>query len=372
MKKTYIFLFFLVVFLSVSVAYSDGFSSNPDQINLAAKSVMKLEVLDKNGDVIKTGSGFVAFDNRHLITNYHVADEADMIYAYSDAGDPYIIIDVCISDSQKDIAVLQFFSPTDMSPLALNETGEVTRASSVVAIGSPKGFTNTISTGIVSSVFEEGGCGYIQFTAPISSGSSGGALFNDDGKVIGITSMNYDDGVGTNQNLNFAVDIKEVLSLYGMWKGQSFSLQELQVSDIYAPEPSKTTAPTKTPVPATELPEFQDYQTVSAGEIYKNPDTYKGKIVDLMTSMSVVQSYVEENDYIIVGFGNDAYIKFIIRNYKQNADANQMKQSIKKVSSFSVVGKVIGGVLFEDPRNKKSYTRYIPAIEVESIKYRMK
>lgn len=305
MKRVFLILLFLGVCLSVTVVCADGFSDNPEQINLAAKSVMKLEALDKHGDVFKTGSGFVAFDNRHLITNYHVADEADMIYAYSDTGDLYIIMDVCISDSQKDIAILQFFSPTDLSPLELNETGEVTRASAVVAIGSPKGFTNTISTGIVSSVFEEGGCGYIQFTAPISSGSSGGALFNDDGKVIGITSMNYDDGVGANQNLNFAVDIKEVLSLYGMWQGQSFSLQEIQVSDIYKSESSKTIAPTKTPVPATEIPEFQDYQTVSAGEIYKNPDTYKGKIVDLMTSMSVVQSYMEENDYIILFVESD-------------------------------------------------------------------
>ena len=372
MRLKCFFLFLLVLCFLLPLAYADGFSDNPDQINQAAKSVMKLEVLDKNSDVIKTGSGFVAFDNRHLITNYHVADEADMIYAYSDTGDLYIIMDICISDSQKDIAILQFFSPTDLSPLALNETGEVTRASAVVAIGSPKGFTNTISTGIVSSVFEEDGCGYIQFTAPISSGSSGGALFNDDGKVIGITSMNYDDGVGANQNLNFAVDIKEALSLYGMWEGQTITLRELQASDIHTPEPSKTPAPTKTPASATEVPEFQDYQTVSAGKLYKDPDTYKGKIVDLMTSMSVVQSYVEENDLIIVGFGNDAYIKFIFRNYKQNADANKMKQSIKKVSSFTAVGKVIGGDLFEDPKNKKSYTRYIPVIEVESIKYKLK
>jgi len=368
MRLKCFFLFFLVLCFLLPLAYADGFSNNPDQINLAAKSVMKLEVLDKNGDVIKTGSGFVAFDNRHLITNYHVADEADMIYAYSDAGDLYIIMDACISDSQKDIAVLQFFSPTDLSPLMLNETGEVIRASAVVAIGSPKGFANTISTGIVSSVFEENGCGYIQFTAPISSGSSGGALFNDDGKVIGITSMNYDDGVGANQNLNFAVDIKEAISLYGMWEGQTINLRDLRASDIYTHELSKAPASIKTPAPVTEVPEFQDYQTVSAGKLYKDLDTYNGKIVDLMTSMSVVQSYVEGNDYIIVGFGNDVYIKFIIRNYKQNVDADQMKQSIKKVDSFSAVGKVIGGTLFEDPKNKKSYTRYIPVIEVESLK----
>lgn len=248
-RAKYICLILAAACAFLAFASAEGFSDDPERINQAAKSVMKLEVLDKNGDIIKTGSGFVAFDNRHLITNYHVADGADMIYAYSDTGDPYIIMDVCISDSQKDIAVLQFFSPTDMSPLTLNESGEVTRASSVVAIGSPKGFSNSVSSGIVSSVFEEDGCGYIQFTAPISSGSSGGALFNDDGVVIGITSMNYDDGMGVSQNLNFAVNIKEAVALFSSFDGEKHGLSSLSISDVSASKMTSTPSPKPTPSP---------------------------------------------------------------------------------------------------------------------------
>ncbi len=368
----------IVMLCMLSVACADGFSNDPDTINEAAKSVIMLEVY-KDGDLIKTGSGFVAFDNRHLVTNYHVVDGADMIYAYSDVGDPYIIMSACITDSNRDIAILQFFSPTDLVPLTLNETGEVQRASSIVAIGSPKGLNNTVSMGNVSALYEENGISYIQFTAPISSGSSGGALFDDDGKVIGITTFTYVDGQSVVQNLNFAVNIQEVISLYELWDGKTVDLRDLEKSDIFTPEPTdtpkptNTPKPTKTPAPPTEEPKIEDYQSISAGKLYDNRDLYTGYIVDLMTSMKVVQYSVEGKDFIVIGYGNDVYIQFIIRDYKNNKDGNKMKQAIKKVSSFTAVGKVIGGALFDDPKYKnRNYTLYIPVIEVESIKYKTK
>ena len=251
----------LALLASLAPAWAaDGFSNDADRINAAARSVLKLEVYDRDNDLIKTGSGFVAFDNRHLVTNYHVADEADKILAYSDTGDPYIIFDVCIGDSVKDIAILQFFSPTDLAPLELNEE-ELKRATPVVAIGSPKAFSNAVSTGIIGSIFEEGGCSYIQFTAPISSGSSGGALFNDSGRVIGITSMAYDDGKGVNQNLNIAVNSAEVISLYRQWNGETRSLADLRDVD----------AGTKAAAPATPEPFSGGNEDTAPG-----PGTYTG------------------------------------------------------------------------------------------------
>ena len=91
------------------------------------------------------------------------------------------------------------------------------RAEPVIAIGSPKGFTNTVSTGIISNIYNEDGFNRIQFTAPISPGSSGGALFNGNGEVIGITSSTYIDS----QNLNFAIQITEVIDLYSQWDGKT-------------------------------------------------------------------------------------------------------------------------------------------------------
>lgn len=71
----------------------------------------------------------------------------------------------------------------------------------VVAIGNPEGYSGTISTGIVSGVRTVYLTRVVQTTAPISPGSSGGALLNGQGRVVGVTSMGNIQG----QNLNFAV-----------------------------------------------------------------------------------------------------------------------------------------------------------------------
>lgn len=149
------------------------------------------------------------FDNMTLITNYHVIENASTIIADSDDGYQYFVTKVLIASKENDIAILQFMTPTIMQPLEYS-TDSIKRGSSIVAIGSPIGLKNTVSLGNVSSVYNEDGVNWIQFTAPISHGSSGGALLNDNGQVIGITSASYIDG----QNLNLAISISDVVALY--------------------------------------------------------------------------------------------------------------------------------------------------------------
>ena len=158
MKKHLLFLFiFSILLLSVTFACADGFSSDPDAVEKAAKSVLMLEVR-KDGETIATGSGFVVFDNKTLVTNYHVIENADMIFAQSDNGYEYIIMQLCIADKEKDLAILRFYSPTDLQPLTLHTTVDQKRIEPVVAIGSPRGLKNTVSTGNISAVFEELAC----------------------------------------------------------------------------------------------------------------------------------------------------------------------------------------------------------------------
>ena len=77
------------------------------------------------------------------------------------------------------------------------------------AIGSPSGLRNTLSEGIVSGLREIKGIQHIQTTTPISPGSSGGGLFDAEGKLIGITTFR----IGDNGNLNFAVSLDEAFPL---------------------------------------------------------------------------------------------------------------------------------------------------------------
>ena len=115
---------------------------------------------------------------------------------------------------------------------------KIKRGERVTAIGSPKGLKNTVSMGNVSAVFTEDNVDWIQTTAPMSQGSSGGALFIEAGKVIGITSASRTDG----QNLNFAINISEVVTLYQAWNqsvisplGQQAGLTEnyVKMGDSY-------------------------------------------------------------------------------------------------------------------------------------------
>lgn len=211
MKRAVSMLLALIL-VGLLPAQAAGFCSNTAAINEACQSVMKLEVKDDRGDVIASASGFLAYDDQTLVTNCHVIEKAHAITAYSDTGATFEIGSVLCANSDNDLAILRFREPTGLKPLPLNEEGTVYRASPVVAIGSPKGFSNTVSKGNVSSTYTgDDGVRYIAFNAAISGGSSGGALLNDEGQVIGVTSAFY---TGAAQNLNLAVNILEVMELY--------------------------------------------------------------------------------------------------------------------------------------------------------------
>ncbi|MBQ3761052.1 MAG: trypsin-like peptidase domain-containing protein [Clostridia bacterium] len=259
MKQRLIGTFFILLLLSalITFGHSESFSRNPEAINEAAKSVMMLEIYDDQLNYIGSGSGFVAFDSGYLLTNYHVVKDGFLIFAYSDDGTPYYITEVLCADSNKDICILCFRNATGLKPLELNYDSEgLMRASQVVAIGSPLGFSNTVSIGNISGLYNLDNVSYIRFTAPISHGSSGGALFDDNGLVIGITSASYVDG----QNLNEAVSISEAIDL--MIKCNNFepvSLESIKQNDVASTpitsistqKPTPTAAPelTTTPVP---------------------------------------------------------------------------------------------------------------------------
>ncbi len=241
---TGLLLFALISMLPPCMAGAEGFQKDYQAIDNAAKSVLMLEVYDADNAFIASGSGFVAYNNKTLITNFHVIENADSIAALSDAGEYYYLYEVLAYSKEKDIAILKFLSPTDLKPLELasNET-RVFRGEPVVAIGSPEGLTNTVSLGNISAVRNDIGMTEYQFTAPISHGSSGGALLNNSGQVIGITYATFAAG----QNLNMAIPIHYAAELYANPLPQSIFLGSLwQEGSKDLPTP----APTATPHPA--------------------------------------------------------------------------------------------------------------------------
>lgn len=166
-----------------------SFQTDYEAIDRAAQSVFLLEVYNESNETIATGSGFVAFDTGTLITNEHVIEDAAYIIAYSDQYKAsYKLLNLKAVDEKKDIAILEFDADANVTPLTIDLQSKLLRGQPVTAIGSPRGVINTVSSGNISNIvyYSEEIPDYIQFTAPISPGSSGGALFNDNGAVIGL------------------------------------------------------------------------------------------------------------------------------------------------------------------------------------------
>jgi len=229
-------------------------SNQDNKIEKLSKSVLLLNIYDTKNELSATGSGFIAFEDDILITNYHVIENGYKIEAVDEKDVVYSLDKIVAYDKEKDLAILKFSSPTDLRPLKLHNSSKISKGDEVIAIGSPLGLKNTVSKGIVSSIREDFSADIIQFTAPVSSGSSGGVLLNERGKVIGVTFAGMEDG----QNLNLAIPSNEILKVY---KGE---LLESSVQDFFFEQ---------NPVEKYK----QECLQVSFDEIYKEHGRYNEK-----------------------------------------------------------------------------------------------
>jgi len=169
-----------------------------------AKSVFYVEVSDARGEPFASGSGFFITSDGIAVTNYHVIEGASSAkIVLSDSQKEYTVAGVLNYSEKEDWAVIKV-NGSGFTPLEIGEKSSVVGGANVYAIGSPLGLQNTISQGIISNVEREiGGTTYIQCTVAISNGSSGGALINKYGQVIGITTASVESG----QSVNLAVPI---------------------------------------------------------------------------------------------------------------------------------------------------------------------
>lgn len=203
-----------------------AFSDDPTAISAASQSVVKLNCYDKNGDLYATGSGFACFADNVIVTNYHVIEGGVYsIEASTEDGNTFDVTYVLATDEAKDIAFLGTSTPHNLALLQPGNSNDLQKGEKVVAIGSPLGLLNSVSTGVFSGYTDVNGMDVLQFTASISNGSSGGALFNDAGEVLGITFASYEAG----QNLNLAIPISAVTRI---WENRN-NLQKLTIPQFY-------------------------------------------------------------------------------------------------------------------------------------------
>lgn len=168
----------------------------------ALPAVGLIVVSDGTGKVTAQGSGFMVSSDGEFVTNYHVIEGAASAVIKFPNGAFYGVDGVLTLDPDQDLAVLKA-AGKGFPFLTLGRSEDVQAGQTVVAIGSPLSLEATVSSGIVSGVrtIGKGNLKVIQTTAAISPGSSGGALLNLDGQVIGVTAYRLQKG----ENLNFAI-----------------------------------------------------------------------------------------------------------------------------------------------------------------------
>ncbi|MEX3605832.1 MAG: DegQ family serine endoprotease [Burkholderia sp.] len=160
------------------------------------------------------GSGFIISPDGYILTNAHVIDGANVVTVKLTDKREYRA-KVIGSDKQSDVEVLKI----DTSGLPTVKIGDPQQSKVgqwVVAIGSPYGFDNTVTSGIISAksraLPDENYTPFIQTDVPVNPGNSGGPLFNLQGEVIGINSMIYSQ-TGGFQGLSFAIPINEAIKV---------------------------------------------------------------------------------------------------------------------------------------------------------------
>ena len=171
-------------------------------------SVVTVVALDENDQPVSLGSGFFVNAEGDVASNHHVVEGGSKAIIKTMDGRTGQVLEIINDDPELDLLIAKT-SLRNTNPLPLGDSDTVTVGEEVIAIGNPAGLEGTVSNGIVSGVRKVEGFKFIQITAPISPGSSGGPVFNSTGNVIGIATAYLDIG----QNLNFAMPSNYLKSL---------------------------------------------------------------------------------------------------------------------------------------------------------------
>ena len=195
---------------------------------LATKTIVQVQVgiLNEDGDFLPNGggSGVVISKNGLIMTNHHVIDESNEVRVIFEDGRMYES-EIIGSDKLTDVGLLKI-SATNLIPISIGNSDILSVGDLAVAIGHPLtlGAAPTVTSGVVSALarrLDVGSelmgsgvtlFGLIQTDAPITRGSSGGALINNNGELIGITTAIATADVGA-EGLGFAVPINLALSI---------------------------------------------------------------------------------------------------------------------------------------------------------------
>ena len=201
MKKHLTVICILLLLLSLLSACSNEPKKLTGEEIFTKIAPSTVEIYAESSFVAGQGCIFFIDDQGTVVTNYHVIEDCSNSYVTTSNGDTFEVSSVLGYNAELDIAILK----TDIvGSTAVETNSSVTTGEAVYVLGSSRGLTGTFSEGLVSTAERTiDDVPYIQISAPISPGNSGGPVVNAYGEVIGIATLTRTDG----QNLNFALPI---------------------------------------------------------------------------------------------------------------------------------------------------------------------
>ncbi|MCK9573498.1 MAG: trypsin-like peptidase domain-containing protein [Candidatus Omnitrophica bacterium] len=216
--KFYVLTFFIV--FSATFCWSADDISPKEIYKRNQEAVGIVIAMDKNNKPLAQGSGFFCKSDGAFVTNIHVIKDADSVIIKLQNGAIFIVEEYIGYDNAADIVILKV-DGKNLPYLEFGNSYELEAGEEVLAIGSPRGLENSISSGIVSAIrnIEEKDFRFIQTTAEVSPGSSGGPLFNKKGQVVGVTTFI----IGQGEALTFAVPIERVQIVLNQQKSENLN-----------------------------------------------------------------------------------------------------------------------------------------------------
>lgn len=196
MKK---FLFVsLILLLNLFFCCTQTIASTKDNkassiYNNNVQSVVYIETQEASG------SGVIIKEDGTLITCFHVIANADEIKVKLKDGSMYSVNGFRYINPLSDVAILTLDTTRKFKPIAINSLNNFKIGEKIYTISNPQGLEFVFSDGMINQITKD----YIQFSAPISSGSSGGALLNKKGNLLGIITSQLIPSEA--QNINFAL-----------------------------------------------------------------------------------------------------------------------------------------------------------------------
>jgi serine protease Do len=261
------------------------------------------------------GSGFLISSDGYVVTNNHVVKGATKVTVTLDDGTT-LPARVVGRDSKTDLALLKVTSSQKLPFIELGRSDDVQPGEWVIAVGNPYGLGGTVTAGIVSArgrdINEGPYDNFIQVDAPINRGNSGGPLFTQDGKVVGVNTAILSPSGGGSIGIGFAIPSDTVRSVVDQLRKSGHvvrgylgvnaqTISPVMASALNLPAPTQPGAPPAGALVASVAPDSpaekaglktEDVVTELNGQKVGSPHDLAVKVADIAPGTQVTIGYI--------------------------------------------------------------------------------